>query len=219
MIIQQEMPVVAGVDVGGKKKGFHAVAFRGVTFIRKIQSSDAAEIADWCRNVAAQVVGIDAPCRWSLTGRSRPAERELMARRIQCFSSPSLEAALAHPKQYFHWMLAGAELFRELEKTYTLYSGGTLASEPICFETFPHAVVCELAGKIVSAKSKNLSRRMVLRNEGIDDSHLPNIDFVDATLCALTGIYFLNGQTRHYGEAKSGYIVVPARYDSASAPL
>lgn len=207
---QIEKAVVAGVDVGGMKKGFHAVAYRGMELIGKCQSANATEIAEWCRNVGALVVGIDAPCRWSLTGRARPAERELMAQKIWCFSSPTFKAAQKHPKQNFHWMLAGAQLFQELETTHMLYKGGDISErETVCFETFPHAVVCALAGQVVSAKPKGASRRTMLRGLGIDETRLPNIDFVDAALCALTAIYLLKGQIKSYGEADTGMIVVP----------
>ena len=62
-------------------------------FLDKRAFSDAVTTADWCRQVGAQAIGIDAPCRWSLNGRSRPAERALAAEKIFSFATPSRVAA------------------------------------------------------------------------------------------------------------------------------
>jgi predicted nuclease with RNAse H fold len=97
--------IVAGIDVGGRAKGFHAVALRAGAYLDQIASRDVTEVADWCRQVNAQFIGVDAPCRWSDTGRARSAERELMAQKNWCFSTPSREAAEAHPKDHFGWIL------------------------------------------------------------------------------------------------------------------
>jgi len=86
-----------------------------------------------------------------------------MAEKIWCFSTPSREAAERHPKDYFRWMLNGAELFRPLESTHALFDGNfgrTLGL--VCFETFPQAVACALAGRMVSAKRKGAIRRALL---------------------------------------------------------
>jgi predicted nuclease with RNAse H fold len=86
--------IVAGIDVGGRAKGFHAVALRAGAYLDRIAS---CEVAGWCRQINARIIGIDAPCRWSATGRARTAERELMTERIWCFSTPSREAAEVIP--------------------------------------------------------------------------------------------------------------------------
>ena len=204
--------IVAGVDVGGTRKGFHAVALRNGAFHGKFRSTDPKRIADWCRStVQARAVGIDAPCRWSLTGRARPAERELMGEGIWCFSTPDLRTAKKHPNNHYGWMLNGAELFRQFEKTYPLcrkLSSG--AGRKLCFETFPHAVACGLAGHPVSAKQKRRVRRALLEAAGIDTTELTNIDLVDAALCALTAHFVASGQAcKSYGEPGTGLIIVP----------
>jgi hypothetical protein len=95
-------------------------------------------------------VGIDAPCRWGATGRARVAERELMKEKLWCFSTPTAEKAISHPKNYYGWMLAGAEAFKAMERTHRLYAG-QLTGDRVCFETFPHAVSCAMSGKHVAA--------------------------------------------------------------------
>lgn len=115
--------LVAGVDVGGKSKGFPAVVLRGSEVVGVFRSSDPLAVADWCRGLGAQVVGVDAPCGWSKDGHSRPAERELMGHKIWCFSTPKRETAVCHPRNYYGWMLAGEELYRQLSKSHPLLPG------------------------------------------------------------------------------------------------
>ncbi len=204
--------IVAGIDVGGPRKGFHAVALQDGTYLDQFVSHEAAKVASWCRQVGASYISVDAPCRWSNTGRTRPAESELKQEKIGCFSTPSREAAEAHSKNYYGWMLNGADLFKCLETTHPLYAGEFKQLSPLhCFETFPHAVACALEGSIVSAKKKSSIRRALLKRAGMDESRLTNIDQLDAALCALTALYFARNEFRSYGEVLTGLIVVPNR--------
>jgi hypothetical protein len=63
---------VAGIDVGGTRKGFHGVAFRDGAYLEKYQSPDPAQMARWVHRLSPSAIAIDAPCRWSETGRARP---------------------------------------------------------------------------------------------------------------------------------------------------
>ena len=79
---------VVGIDVGGVRKGFHAVALRDGVYAGQLATGDVQELAHWCRSVVgASVIAIDAPCRWSSDGRARPCERELMRQGIFCFET------------------------------------------------------------------------------------------------------------------------------------
>lgn len=207
--MSQAGPIVVGVDVGGKRKGFHAVALHGYHCIDKIATPSASSIIEWCKQKQAVAIGIDAPCQWSLTGRARSAERALMNEGIWCFATPTLEVAKSHPKDHYGWMIAGAELFSLLKTHYRLFDGHPVDSSPVCFETFPQAVACVLAGKIISAKRKSSVRRKLLSDMEIDTSTLPNIDFVDAALCAVTAQSLLAGNYDHYGDCLEGFVVVP----------
>lgn len=203
-----ESSIVVGIDVGGPKKGFHAVALNEGRYWEEFATPDAASMVEWCRQIGARAVGVDAPCRWSLTGRARPAERALAAEGIHCFATPSRVAA--ENRDFYRWMINGAELFRLLEAHYPLFDGGNATSGPVCFETFPQAVACALAGKVVSAKRKSVVRRELLREAGIDTAPLTSIDTVDAALCALAAHSLLAGSYKTYGYATEGLIVVPA---------
>jgi len=197
-----------GIDVGGDKKGFHAVALRD-HFFEKFSSTNPEDIVKWCVD-RADVVAVDAPCRWSQSSSSRVAERDLRIaeKKIHSFATPTRDVALAHKKHFYDWVFNGEKLYRLLAPRYPLFNG-VPTSGSISFETFPQAIVCSLAGKVVPAKPKSSGRRKVLRESGYDEVVLPNIDFVDAALCALTAEAFANRRTIHFGNSAEGFIVVP----------
>jgi predicted nuclease with RNAse H fold len=199
--------IVVGIDVGGPKKGFHAVAFQDGQYREKLSTLIAEESADWCRRLKASVIGIDAPCRWSLTGRARPCERALAAEGLHTFATPSQTKGEAHP--FYRWMVKGTDLYRCLEPSYPLFNGQWQPSSPVCFETFPHAVACALARKTLSAKQKRADRSRLLREAGVSIDSLTNIDQVDAAICALAAHHLLAGTFKAYGDAAEGIIVVP----------
>jgi predicted nuclease with RNAse H fold len=199
---------VVGIDVGGPRKGFHAVALREGSYLDTFASPDARDLAAWCVQAGARAVAIDAPCRWSRSGRARPAERALAAEGIHAFATPSLEAA--EGRAFYGWMRNGAALYEVMEQHFPLFDGGNAVSGPVCCETFPQAVACALAGKVVSARHKTTVRRELLGEAGIATQPLSNIDLVDAALCALAAQALLAGRFQAYGDAREGFIVVPA---------
>lgn len=201
--------LLVGIDVGGQKKGFHAIAMRDVTILGKTSSCDPIEIATWCREIGATVVAVDAPISWSKTGRARSAERGLMQQGIWCFSTPTEKAAIAHPTDHFGWMIQGAKLYRTLDRSFARFDGQNERVRPVCFETFPHAIACALNGAPVTAKTKRKVRRALLAKAGVCCETLTNIDFIDAALCALTAMHFVSRRFQCFGDASEGTIVVP----------
>ncbi|MDI6789494.1 MAG: DUF429 domain-containing protein [Thermodesulfobacteriota bacterium] len=199
---------VVGIDVGGKVKGFHAVALRGETFVDKATAANPALIVDWCLDHRAAVVSVDAPCGWSQTGLSRLAERELLGKKIHCFATPTRERAENHDKGFYDWVFNGENLYMQLRRHYPLFDGRKRKGT-VCFETFPHAIVCAMKGRLVSWKSKVKVRREALETIGYDISNLSNIDFVDAALCAVVADAFSKGSYKVYGDSAEGFIVVP----------
>ena len=199
--------IVIGVDVGGPKKGFHAVALRGGQFFEQYATLDVREVVSWCRKLEASAIGIDASCCWSRTGRSRPCERALAAEGFHTFATPSRTIGERNP--FYRWMCNGAELFRLLTPQYQLFDGKYSTGSAVCFETFPHAVACALAKKILPAKNKRTDRPRLLCEAGLSIDSLTNIDMVDAALCALTADHLLAGSFKSYGDAEEGFIVVP----------
>ena len=107
-------------------------------------------------------------------------------------------------------MRNGAALYAAMERDFRLFDGDNAVSGPVCCETFPQAVACALAGKVVSARRTATVRRELLREAGIAMQPLSNIDVVDAALCALAAQALLAGRFQTYGDAGEGFIVAPA---------
>lgn len=199
---------VAGIDVGGARKGFHAVALRDGAFEAEASTSPERIVA-WCLARHATVVAVDAPCAWSRSSSSRKAERDLKlgGRKVHCFATPTRERALG--RHFYDWVFNGEKLYRQLTKHFRLFDGDRRDGW-ICFETFPHAIVCALAGNVVATKPKATKRRAVLHDHGYDARALTNVDFVDAALCSVAADRFRAGQMTLFGERSEGFIVVPA---------
>ena len=199
---------VIGIDVGGERKGFHAVAFQDGTFVATLAHSDPAVIVSWCRQLNAVAVAVDAPCGWSAGGASRLAERSLAigSNKLSCFATPT--RARANRSNFYKWVFNGARLYQQLAQHYRLFDGARRSSLT-SFETFPHAVVCALAGRVVAARPKRETRRNALRQRGYDVESLTNVDFVDAGLCAITADAFVRGRVQLFGNKVEGFIVVP----------
>lgn len=209
--------VVAGIDVGGARKGYHAVALRGGRFLDCTATREPTALLAWCLALEVAYVGVDAPCRWSSDGRKRASERALAAAGIACFASPSRAAALAHEAAssaagksgWYGWMFEGERLYAALTCEYVLHSGGASVARS-CFETFPQAVACALAGRIVSAKDKHRVRRALLAEAGVAQEALTSIDLVDAALCGLAAQAYADGRWHGYGDDEDGRVIVPA---------
>jgi predicted nuclease with RNAse H fold len=205
--IIRPIQTVIGIDVGGERKGFHAVALRDDAFVAKTSATDPAMIVDWCLERKAIVIAVDAPSGWSKEGLSREVERILGKQGIHCFATPTRDRALH--RDFYKWVFNGEKLYECLAAQYPLFDG-QWTKERICIETFPHAIICAMAGQVVSARPKSRIRREALRNSGYDDSGLPNIDFVDAALCAVAANEFRKGSYKPYGDSAEGFIVVPS---------
>lgn len=199
--------IVAGVDVGGPRKGFHAVALADGAVLDVAADRDPATIAAWCAARGAALVGVDAPSAWSVDGRMRPAERALNAAGIRCFASPTRAAALAHPTGWYDWMLNGERLYAALAPAYALYRGGPAGRH--CFETFPQAIASALLGRPVAAADKRVQRPLALAAAGLEIARLDGIDLVDAALCALAAEHLARGRARCFGGGDGPPVVVP----------
>lgn len=207
------MPLITtvGSDVGGARKGFHAVALRGGALAGQLATADADALAHWCRTVVgARVIAIDAPCRWSSDGRARPCERQLRRQGIICSASPTRQAAACHPTDYFGWMLRGEALYQALAPSHPLAAALPIGGQRCCFETFPHAITWHRRGGNAQASQKRSQRRELLRQAGIDLAPLISIDWIDAALCALAAHHAASGGACvHYGEPQTGWILAP----------
>ena len=146
-----------------------------------------------------------------------PAElRQLMREGIACFASPSRPQALAHPSNYYGWMLCGEALYGALEACgYPLADGPPQAEARVCFETFPHGITVVAHRGLglgpALARQKGPQRRALLERCGVHTAELRGIDWIDAALCALAAQRLSAGAPcRVYGAAASGVVLLPS---------
>lgn len=201
---------MAGVDVGGPRKGFHAVVLQGHAIAARLTTTDPAELASWIEHHKPGAVAIDSPCRWAEQGLSRPAERELNRAGIRCFFTPTRSAAMDHRKGFYDWVFQGEQFYRLIEPDYPLYIGPeSFNAGRFCFETFPHAIARALSGQPLLARNKKRDRLQLMALESIETDSLNRQDWIDAALCALAARYVLENRFRRFGNLTTGFILIP----------
>lgn len=216
-MLKNAEPIVAGIDVGGARKGFHVAILQGKVVRASIKEGDPQRILQCLRDEKVTAVGIDSPCKWALPGnKSRLAERQMRKERIWSFSTPNKSKVEAHTKWFYEWMKNGWCLYEVLAAEYPLleFADGTFP-EKFAFETFPHAITCAFLGvKNTSAEQKREQRGELLGKIGIElKKGSTSIDDMDAALCAVTALHLLDGpeEFKSYGDRAEGYIFVPQR--------
>jgi len=203
--------VAVGIDVGGARKGCHLVALNGARQLvgeglnLRSPQAIAAAIAEW----APRVVGIDSPSGWAKSGKSRLAERALRQAGIQSFYTPT-RARAARGGAFYAWVFNGEQVHAAARQTHPAYLGrGTVWGRSI--EVFPNATVRILTGQRPPVGSSKAEwRRRVLTAQGILSEKFTNLDFMDAALCALTGLYALDGDFQAFGDPAEGLLIAPA---------
>jgi predicted nuclease with RNAse H fold len=197
-----------GIDVGGIKKGFHAVANRTGKYLAQFHSSNADEIAAWVLDHQPSVIAIDAPSMFSLQGNSRQAERDLVKNGMRCFYTPTRE--LAAKSRFYDWVFNGERLYQALGLP--IFSGEQ-NDAPCMIETFPHGIQISLWGNdhqyCPEGGKLSVRKNTLVEKSHYDTSQLSCIDFVDAALCAVTADYFFNRQFTSYGCITDGFILMP----------
>ncbi len=166
------------------------------------------QVGELVGSSGADVVAIDAPASWALSGRSRLTERELRWFGLQCFNTPSDRRMADHP--FYEWMAVGFRVYEAVAETHPRYRG-TGSVKGTAIEVFPHATAVVLAGCLPpDGVTKRAWRRAVLRDQGVDVRALRSLDQVDAALAALTGVLALARRFSAPGDPREGQIVLPA---------
>ncbi|KPC54170.1 DUF429 domain-containing protein [Amantichitinum ursilacus] len=201
---------VAGIDVGGDKKKCNLVILQGDQVLLSVGKQTPADLRRHCLEYEVMAVGVDAPCQWRLGDAGRVAEAMLAKQRISSFSTPTRAQALASLSGFYGWMFNGEAVYQALADDFALLETPAWNGQRICFETFPHAIVCAFLGREVAcARRKSTQRKQLLQTLGIATATLKSVDARDAALCAVTARYLLQGQARAYGDALGGHIHVP----------
>ena len=183
----------AGIDVGGRRKGFHtAVVDDGGHCTGPINLPTAAAVRDWLRPFSPLVVALDSPLATAPPGRTA-REGELRLARSVCGIrwTPPRERLDGNP--YYAWILHGLELAELLRR-----SGNWEV-----IEVFPTAAWTRWAGPRRGSRAR--WSQAALETLGV--SGLPprlGQDGRDAVAAAVTARLWSAGATQSFEE-----IVVP----------
>jgi predicted nuclease with RNAse H fold len=197
-----------GIDVA-VRRGLDLVLLGGDrTILKRHRRVAVEEVGELAADSGADVVAIDAPPGWALSGRSRLTERELRLFGLQSFNTPSDRRMAEHP--FYAWMTVGFRVYEAVADRYPRYRG-TGSVKRSAIEVFPHASAVVLAGCLQpDGVGKPEWRRAVLRDHGLDVRTLRSLDQVDAALAALTGLFALERRFSAPGDPREGQIVLPS---------
>jgi predicted nuclease with RNAse H fold len=197
--------VWAGVDVGGRKKGFHvAVVDRDGLRAGPQQFQRPEEVVTWLRASSPRVIAVDSPRSAAADGAlSRGCERTL-AREV-CGIRYTPNWGTLSTNNHYEWILHGLELYTALD------AGGWKA-----IECFPTASWTQWEGprRYLSRSGWTIAGLARLGLASVPEH--TNQDERDAIAAAVTARSYESGETMSYGD-----IVVPlARQerDALSAP-
>jgi predicted nuclease with RNAse H fold len=202
------MTTALGIDVGGTRKGYDLVLLDDTRTVQETQRHVALDalrghIDAW----RPDVVCIDSPPAWA-TGASRQTEAYVLSLGLSLYRTPWTEEAKT--KAFYAWMLSGFQAFAAARNAgYAMYDGGA-SVQGRTLEVFPHAIASVLHGaRRPPGLRKHLWRREALSAAGVDETSLKGNDQADAALCALTGLYALEGRFCWAGDPAEGVIVLP----------
>ena len=192
------MANVIGIDVGGKRKGFHAVLLSSQKIQAIFKHTDPVQIVVWSLSHQPVAIAVDAPCGWSTSGGSRESERSLAHRgkRIPCFCTPT--RARAALSRFYDWVFNGEQLYQAFQRQ---------SITPI--ETYPHGVSEIILQRNPLPAKKQARRQVALAKMGLLNPCLKSVDFRDAALAALTADAFREHQTHAFGNDSEGKIHLP----------
>lgn len=120
--------VWAGVDVGGRRKGFHvAVVGDAELLAGPDRVLTPRDVAAWLVELHPALVAVDSPRHAAPDGQTSRADERALARRVCGIRYTPDTAALRRNPRYYEWILHGLELYEALA------SAGLHAVE--CFPT------------------------------------------------------------------------------------
>jgi predicted nuclease with RNAse H fold len=192
--------VYAGIDVGGRRKGFHAAALVGTEVVAGPQQLASVEaVLHWLDTLRPSIVALDSPMTCAPPGEnSRACERALMKEICGIRWTPNETRLDGNP--YYEWILCGHELYAALDRERTRTGWEVI-------EVFPTASWTVWAGPRGGTGRARWTRQALERIglEGVPPRRL-NQDDRDAIAAAMTAQLHAHGRSRSFGE-----IVVPTR--------
>jgi predicted nuclease with RNAse H fold len=188
---------IVGIDVGGRKKGFHGCALDGERIVGGPEKlGGVAAAVEWIAGFEPTTIAIDSPCEGAPEdARARPDETEFNKAGIcRIRFTPAREKLAGNP--YYEWIEHGLELYESLEATLP-------GAEAI--ETFPTAAWTIWSGPRGDRSRVAWSRDAfdALNLEGLTPRQRSQDDR-DAVAAALVARQYEEGKTTGYGK-----IIVP----------
>jgi Protein of unknown function (DUF429) len=106
----------AGIDVGGRRKGFHAAAVAATEVVAGPQRLATVEaVLQWLDALEPSVVALDSPMTCAPPGESsRAGERELVREVCGIRWTPDETKLEGNP--YYEWIVCGRELYAALDR-------------------------------------------------------------------------------------------------------
>lgn len=190
--------IAVGIDVGGRRKGFHGCALRGAAIVagpRRLP--DLASAVDWVTALEPALVALDSPRTCAPAGASsRAEERELNKGVCGIRWTPERSRLAGNP--YYEWVEHGLELYDALAA-----AGVDRGRQIEVFPTAAWTIWAGPRGKCSRAKW-SAAALLDLGLDGLPTRRL-NQDDRDAVAAAFVARLHTEGRTRAFGE-----IIVPA---------
>ena len=187
------MATWAGVDVGGKRKGFDVAVINDHQVLALRGRLTCRQVADLLLENLPAVIAIDSPCCCAPDGQAARRGELQLARSI-CGIRWTPDARRVHASAYYAWILEGIDLF-----------GALADGDAVVIEVFPTASWTRWHGK------RGTRTRTAWSREGLAALGLENVpartnqDQRDAIAAAMTARQHSLALTETMGE-----IVVPA---------
>jgi predicted nuclease with RNAse H fold len=189
----------AGVDVGGRRKGFHAAAVDAADLIagpERLRTVGAA--VEWLEALSPTVIALDSPMTCAPLGASfRVAERDLAKAICGIRWTPEESKLAGNP--YYEWIVCGRELYDALGHR-------RVGCEWNVIEVFPTASWTVWAGRRGKKRRARWTREALeaMNLEGLPSRRL-NQDDRDSIAAAITARSYAQGHIQSFGG-----IAVPA---------
>jgi predicted nuclease with RNAse H fold len=197
----------AGIDVGGRRKGFHAAAVAATEVVAGPQRLATVEaVLQWLDALEPSVVALDSPMTCAPPGQaSRAGERKLAKEICGIRWTPDETKLEGNP--YYEWIVCGRELYAALDRERPRTGWAVI-------EVFPTASWTVWAGPRGSLGQARWTRQALesMALGGLPPRRL-NQDDRDAIAAAITARLHAEGRSRSFGE-----IVVPTSSRSRRTP-
>ncbi|MBS1845357.1 MAG: GNAT family N-acetyltransferase [Actinobacteria bacterium] len=184
---------VVGIDVGGRRKGFHGCALRGDDVVAgPLRLPDVASATEWVTALGPAVVALDSPKTCAPEGESSRAGERDLARAI-CGIRWTPERSRLAGNPYYEWVEHGLELYD------ALFAAGIDRDGLI--EVFPTAAWTVWAGLRAGRPRSEWSANALagLGLGGLPSRHLTQDDR-DAVAAAIVARLHAEGLTQAFGE-------------------